>query len=191
MAVLKDLYDIGKKQIGNIIGIPLSIAQSKNAKKLQSEADAINPPLEDPRMTRLLDSIKRKASAISSGTDPLAVEQTKAAGQGLVTTQSALINGVGGDSNVLLSGLRRTQGAYAKDLAGATAVSAANEKYYTGLAANLADTISTRALDLTMAKKAQKLREAAELRTTANKNISGLLGQLPDTIESVEGLIKT
>lgn len=172
--------------ISNIAGMGLGLFQSKQAKKLQKEGEAISPPLEDPRMTSLLDSVKRKATSVASGTDSLSVEMTKQAGENLATTQSSLTSGVGGDSGVLLSGLRKTQLDANKSLSSARAVSGEQEKYYSSLAGTLADKISARKFDLTMYKRLQKLREAAELKKTANANISGGMAGLSEDADKLK-----
>ena len=170
----------------DIAGIGLGIFQGRKAKKLQKEGEAITPPLEDPRMTFILDSVKRKATSVASGTDPLSVEMTKQTGENLATTQSSLTGAVGVDAGVLLSGLRKTQLDANKSLSSARAVAGEQEKYYSSLATTLADKISARKFDLTMYKRLQKLREAAELRTTANQNVSGGIAGIGSSLDKLE-----
>jgi len=164
------------KGLSTIAGLGIGIGQGVKARRLRGEADKFIPSPEDPEQRDLLNLIKRKARAIETGTDPVSAAGRKIIQKNLATTQGNIVRSSGGDSRKVIEGLSRTS-----DVAGdSTARLAASvypaSQYYTELGSNLLNKISSRKFDLTMSQRAQKLREAAEMKAASNKNISGAIG---------------
>ncbi len=157
-------------------GLTTGIIQGQRAKKLTGQADKLLPPAEDPETRNLLNTLRRKARAIETGTDPVTAAGRKIIARNVATTQGNIVRSSARDPRKVLEGFRRTS----VDASTATGRLAAStypaSRFYTELRSNLLNRISSRKFDLSMSQRAQKLREAAEARSAANRNISGALG---------------
>lgn len=168
-------------------GLGMGISQSIKAKKLKIEADKISPALEDPRTLALLDEIKRKARTFATGTDPLTSRVKSDIDRSLAKTQASLTKISRGDSRILQEGLENIFSKAVKAKATVSALAADRAFKQDTLVGKLTGDIASRSLDIKMSAKAQALREAAELRTSANINISGAI---PGLVSGVGGFFK-
>lgn len=164
------------KPLTSVAGLGVGLVQGSRARKLRAGADKLLPSPEDPEVRNLMNTIKRKARAIETGTDPVTSAGRKIIAKGQATTQGNIVRSAAGDPRRVLEGLRRT-GADAGDAAAKlTATTYPASRFYTELRTNLLNKISSRKFDLKMSQRAQALREAAELKAASNRNISSAIG---------------
>ena len=160
---------------GAVAGAGVGTAQAMKARKLKEKADKINPQLEDSRTVALLDDIKRKASSFATGTDPITSRLKSDVDTALAKTQESLTKISRGDSRTLQEGLESTFSKAVASKAKVSAIAADRAFKYDALTTKLTGDIASRSLDIKMSAKAQALREAAELKASALKNISGAI----------------
>jgi len=154
----------------------MGAVQSARAKKLRGQAERFIPSPEDPEVRSLLNQVRRKTRAIETGTDPVTAAGKKIISRNLSTTQGNVVRSASGDPRRVLEGLRRTSGDASDATARLMASTYPASQYYTELGSTLLNKISARKFDLKMSQRAQLLREAAEQKTAANKNIAGAIG---------------
>jgi len=159
------------------IGAGVSGVQSMNARKRSTEANRFLPGSEDPESRNLLNMIRRKARAIETGTDPITSTGKRIIAKNLATTQGNLVRSSGGgDSRKLIEGFKASSKVAGESISKLAASTYPASQYYTQLGTDILGKISSRKFDLLMSQRAQKLRESAELQSSANKNMAGAVG---------------
>lgn len=165
------------KGISTLANLGVGWMQSRKAKKLEDKAEGLTPADFDPRQVALLDDIKRKAKLLGAGKDAVTSALRKDISSNLAKTTDSLVEGTQGNSGALIEGLRKTTEA-AGDSASKVASVAANKAFqFTPLITQLTDKIAQRSFDIKMYDKIQTLRQAAEMRKSANENLGSAVGE--------------
>lgn len=173
---MADLFDKIKGAATSAAGLGLGIYQAGKANNLSAQADKLIPSPEDPEVRNFYDLIRRKARAIETGTDPTTALGKKLISKSQATTQGNVVRASSGDARQVIAGLTRTGKATGDAVSSLIASREPASQYYTSLGSSILGKISSRKFDLKMSQRAQKLREAGEMKTASSRNISGALG---------------
>ena len=180
--------------VGELVTAGIGVGQNIKANRLQKKADALPiPGAFDPDQVAFLDQIKTRRKQIQSGTD-----SATTAARDLVKSNVARLSSdvfkSGAQGNVirqLINDLSQQTGKQAGQIA-ASQSGATNALL--GVEGSQTNVMSQRADSIKWWEKIQKMREAAELKTTANQNIGagvqGLIGAAEGNKDEIFDFIK-
>jgi len=156
-------------QAGSIAGGTLGAAQLISGAVKKRQAEQLKPSLEDPEQRALLEEVAAKRQSIQTGA--ASATGIREAEQQGTTAQQNIARVTGGDVSgtveALLKAQRGTQAATNRALAAGEQ----QQRFFTGLQADLTNRIAQRRLDLQQFQRVQALAEAAQARKEGISNL--------------------
>jgi len=154
-----------------------SIIQNIQSLRNQSKAESAMPELIDPNQAAFLAEIGQKRKAMNTGAE-------FAAGAGLLeeqagTTANAIVKSSGGDAGGAIEGLLRSQRTTGRGTNELLAKGAQDQKFFTGVYADMLNRISARKMQLQLSRRAQALAEGAQKGQDAYANMANAIARVP------------
>ena len=151
------------------IGTGVGVMQMIQAARAKRKADSAFPSLVDPEQAGFLAELNQKKKAINTGADFAvgmnAIDETTAG------TQDAIVQSTGGDVGGTIQGLIQAQRAGDKGKNQVLATGQESQKYYTGLYGDVLKNISSRKMELQLARYNQNMMEWAGLAGKGTDNV--------------------
>lgn len=150
-------------------GLTKGIPQLLKSMQSKKQADAAMPPAYDAQQLAMLSQVQQKVNALRTGSafaSSMGAIDSSSAG-----TQEAITQVTGGDVGGTIQALLSSQSAANRAKNQVLAQGDQMQYAYTGLAKTMQDDISSRAMELSLALRQQKLAEWAQGKTDATANI--------------------
>lgn len=152
----------GVGKVGQMLG------QSK-ANKLKKQAESLFPQYEDPRQLAQLARLQQMQKSLETGAEFQGAKDT--AMQNIAGTQAGIVKSTGGDVGSTIQGLLQAQRVGGQQLNQAYAQAEQRQAALNPLVTSLNNLISSRKMELQLAKSQQKLAEWAKMQQQLNQNL--------------------